>query len=246
MLVAVQSQQWLSRSGASGGGLPLKELWSPCWACEGASSCSQLSSQCLYSLTVVSSSTAGQWQMGRVGQPHLSRSSFWKEDISIGLLKQVGSPGATTISEHRLCHWATWASSFPHGTSARSLWSVAEKGTILRLSFHGHTKRPGESAEERGRADCVRGPTDRGLETWHMSSVWFHTKNQPDADMLCMHTYASHLDPLASFGWQKYLRAINFLTRSLRYMMGEPNLWILLLTKLSDIKRSHQQWARTS
>jgi len=42
---------------------------------------------------------------------------------------------------------------------------VAEKGTILRLSFHGHTKRPGESAEERGRADCVRGPTDRGLET---------------------------------------------------------------------------------
>ena len=78
----------------------------------------------------------------------------------VSLDKPVGSPWTAVISEHRLRHWAIGASSFPHGNSAGSPRRVAGKGIILRLSFHRHLKRAGESAEERGRVDCVRGPTD--------------------------------------------------------------------------------------
>lgn len=55
------------------------------------------------------------------------------------------------------------------------------------------------------------------------------------------HSHASCLYPLANFRWQKDLRDINFLSHSLKYVMGKSNLVIPLLTKLSGIKRrSHR------
>lgn len=173
-LVAVQPQQRPSRSEASGGGIPLREHLGPWWAYEGTGSCSQ----CPHSPTVVNSSTAGQWQTGRVDPPQilLLKGRISSDPPSerktsaggrIGLLRQ-----ASWLSERGLCHWAAGASSFPHGDSAGIPGRVAGRGMIFRL-FVPRTPRKGWGlCWGEGQGWLWEG-TDwlRGLETYIFSLV---------------------------------------------------------------------------
>lgn len=123
MLVAVRPQQWTSRSESSGWGLPLREHLGPCLAYEGPALALSWVSSALIPWWWLTAASQGitrweGWTSLTSSQILLLKWSHQWEVVLVYLDKSAGSPWTTVISEHRLCHCSTEASSFPHGMSA--------------------------------------------------------------------------------------------------------------------------------